>query len=424
MTAEAPHSSLTDSHTGTAVVDPGCYGGGGPLSADAFLSLGSMEGIYTQIVARSETVAAAKATRALLWPGYLAAGVVALLASLIHYLPIAPFAVASGVGVRHPVSAAIIAILVGLIVRNTFTLPESINAGCKRTVRKVIPLAIVCMGAGLNFTHLISVGLTALLITVVCIAVAIAAGYYAAKLFGLSTKTSLLLGAGTGICGNSAIVAVAPLIDAKDDDVVLSVGTVNLFGLLAMFTWPIVGSQLALSSDQFGVWSGTSIHAVPQVVAAGFAHSADAGTMATLVKLVRVVFLAPIVFVFAVIYAKRHRRTESHESDRLAVRYFRLVPWFVTGFVIFALLNTFGLIPSLNFELTGYLTGTPRLVSVSVSETLTTIGKLLLMLAMAAIGLEVNVRQLTAVGGRVIAAGLVSTVVLGATSLTLIAILM
>jgi len=410
MTSQAPH--LTDKSAGaptTYVVS---------LTPDAFLSLGCMEGMFDSIVSPVQPEVQPTA-RGIHWPGYTMAACVAGLAYGIHFLPVAPFAVLSETGMRRPVSAAIIAVLIGLVLRNALALPDSIKPGCKSAVKKVIPVAIVFMGAGLNFTAIASIGLTALAITVACLILAIGASYYIGRMLGLGPKTSLLLGAGTGICGNSAIVAIAPLIDAEDDDVVLSVGTVNLLGLVAMLALPAIGGWMTLDNDAFGVWSGTSIHAVPQVVAAGFAFSPEAGSLATLVKLVRVALLAPVVCVLAVWHAKRHSNPQDQQG-KLAIHYARLVPWFVWGFIAFALLNTLGLIPTLSFPLADLVSGGTHDVTVSLAATFKTLGKILLTVAMAAIGLEVNVRQLAGVGGRAITAGLFSTIALAGVSLGLI----
>lgn len=334
-------------------------------------------------------------SKSAIWPSCLLATTVALFAYLVHFAPFTPFTISGDAGIRHPVSAAMLAILIGLVVRNTMSMPNSLIAGCKTVVRKSIPLAILCTGAGLNLAHLVSVGPTVLSITLTCVALAITVAYSVGRLFGLSHKTAMLLGAGTGICGNSAIVAVAPLIDAEEDDIALSVGAVNLLGLLAMLVLPVLGGWISIGSEEFGVWAGTSIHAVPQAVTAGFALGPDAGAMATLVKLVRVTMLAPMVFI---VVALRIRN-----SDEQRISYVGLIPWFVWGFLAFAILGTFGLIPT-----------------TEISQA----GKVLLTLAMSAIGLGVDVRHFAEVGGRVIAAGLVSTVALIAVSLTLITLLM
>ena len=326
------------------------------------------------------------------WVPCLLATAVTLFAYLVHFAPFAPFTVPGG---GHPISTAMIAILIGLVVRNTTGMPLTLVAGCKTVVRRSIPLAILCTGAGLNLAHLMSVGPTVLSITLACVMFATASTYFIGRLFGLGHKTAILLGAGTGICGNSAIVAVAPLIDAEDDDIALSVGAVNLLGLLAMLTLPALGSWLSIGGEEFGVWAGSSIHAVPQAVTAGFALGPEAGAMATLVKLVRVAMLAPMVFVVA---ALRLRGSGERRTSCVG-----LIPWFVWGFLACATLGTFGLIPT---------------------TTISAAGKTLLTLAMSAIGLGVDIRHFTSVGGKAIAAGLVSTVTLAAASLMLITLLM
>src|SRR6266700_3556718 len=214
------------------------------ISTEALLSLDSMEGVYSLPVVEKKVEQPKAAKRDSVWPGYYLTALTAAIAYCVHYLPFAPFRIAGDSGVRRPISSAIVATL---------------------------------------------------------------AASYSGRLFGLWPKTALLIGAGTAICGNSAIVAVAPLIDAADEDVTLSVGTVNVMGLLLMFLLPLAGGVLKLSDEAFGVWAGSTIHAVPQVVAAAFAYSQKAGTLATLVKLVRVTLLAPFVIVLMLIYARRRK---------------------------------------------------------------------------------------------------------------------
>ncbi len=419
MTAEAP--CLVGEESRSAVVLPGS--GGQPLSQDAFLSLGCMEGIYDQIVVPVAPATAVAEPAPALARGYLLAGMVALIAYVVHFLPVAPFAVAAESGVRHPVSAAILAILVGVLIRNVAAVRMSASAGCRHIVRKLIPFSVVCMGAGLNLGQIASVGAAALVITVLCVVTALVASYYLGRALGLGPKTAMLIGAGTGICGNSAIVAVAPLLDADDDDVVLSIGTVNLFGLLAMLCWPLIGGLVGMAERTFGVWSGASIHAVPQVVAAGFAYGSEAGTVATAVKLVRVTMLAPVVFILALLYA-RHHAGEGGARAKLDVCYTRLVPWFVWGFVALAVVNSLGLIPMITFTPSAFLAAAGDPVSVSLGKVITTAGKVILTLAMAAIGLEVNVRRLMGIGGRAMATGAAATAIVGGVGLGLIFLLM
>jgi uncharacterized integral membrane protein (TIGR00698 family) len=331
--------------------------------------------------------------------------------------------VASITGVRRPISTAIIAILAGVLIRNLLPVPGSIVEGCKVIVRKAVPLTIVLTGAGLNLALLTTIGVRALAITVFCIALATAAAYYCGRWFGLWPKTALLIGAGTAICGNSAIVAVAPLIDASDEDVTLSVGTVNVMGLLLMFLLPLAGGALGLADEAFGVWAGSTIHAVPQVVAAAFAYSQKAGTLATLVKLVRVTLLAPFMIALMLIHA-RQRKAGGAGHAPVTVHYSRFVPPFVWGFLVVALLNTANLIPTLQFHVAPWVTGQARDFSLSSASLLSEAGNILLTLAMAAMGLEVSVRRLAKVGGPAILTGLAAALILCLASLALIKMLL
>ena len=337
------------------------------------------------------------------WQGYALTALVAAIAYGIHYLPFPPFQV----GNRYPVSAAIIAIVGGVLVRNVLPLPGAAVDAAKGLARKLIPMTIVLTGAGLNLARVATVGSRALIITVICICVSMGVTIWLARVFKVWFRTALLIGAGTAICGTSAIVAVAPLIEAEDQDLMLSIGTVNILGLLLMFVLPAVGGLLHLRDDAFGVWAGTSIHAVPQVVAAGFAYSASAGALATLVKLVRVTLLAPFLFVLGFAYAKRH-------GSAVSIRYARLVPSFVYGFLALSLGNTLGLLPVLQF----------RFGSAPLADLLTNLGELFLTLSMAAMGLEVNVRFLARTGGRAVLTGAAASVVLCIASLLLIRLLL
>lgn len=375
----------------------------GYISDEALLSLDSMEGIHELPRAAVRNKEPRGGWWRASWNGYALAALVAALSYAIHYLPFPPFRVGS----RYPVSAAIIAIVGGVLIRNVLPLPGAAVDAAKGLARRLIPLTIVLTGAGLNLARVATVGSTALAITVICIVVSMAATIWLARLFGVWFRTGLLIGAGTAICGTSAIVAVAPLIEAEDQDLMLSIGTVNILGLALMFVLPAVGGLLHLRDDAFGVWAGTSIHAVPQVVAAGFAYSANAGALATLVKLVRVTLLAPFLFVLGYAYARRG-------GSAVAIRYSRLVPPFVYGFLALSLANTLALLPVLQFHFGAY----------PLSDLLTNLGEMFLTLSMAAMGLEVNVRFLARTGGRAVLTGALASVVLCTVSLVLIHLLL
>jgi uncharacterized integral membrane protein (TIGR00698 family) len=341
------------------------------------------------------------------WWAYIPAILLTGVAYGVHFLPVVPFRVVGASGARYPVSAAIIAIVAGLLARNLLPLPAAAIESAKGLARRVIPITIVLTGAGLNLVRVSSVGSTALIITVVCMAVAMGATIWIARLLGVGRKTGLLIAAGTAICGTSAIVAVAPLIEAEDEDLMLSIGTVNILGLQLMFLLPALGGVLHLRNDAFGVWAGTTIHAVPQVVAAGFAYSVQSGSLATLVKLVRVTLLAPFLFVLGLLHARSR-------GPAIPVQYARLIPRFIYGFLALSLLNTLSLFPVLQFRFGAY----------PLSDLLGSLGELLLTLSMAAMGLEVNVRFLARIGATAVLTGTLASAILVLASLLLIRLLL
>src|SRR5260370_4995190 len=262
-----------------------------PMSSEVLLSLDSMEGVYTL---PEEIIEAPKKKPLPVWPGVLMATGAAALGFAVHYLPFAPFQVVTEYGVRRPISSSAAAIFWGMLVRNLWH-SSVVVEGAKKVVKRTLPATIVLTGVSLNLTSIASVGLTAFRITVTCIAATTLSSWYLGKLFGIRPKTSLCIGAGTAICGTSAIVAAAPLIQAEEEDITLAVGAINLLGLALMFLLPMAGGALHLSDAQFGVWAGASVHAVPQAVAAGFAYDPSAGTLATRGNVMRVGMSAPLL---------------------------------------------------------------------------------------------------------------------------------
>ncbi len=373
------------------------------IPLEALRSLDCMEGSYTRPVAEIKPPKAFPRKASPL-AGYILALAVTILAYGIQYLPFPPFRVTGAAGVRHPLSAAIIAMLLGIAVRNLVRLPVYVIESARGMPHRVIPTSIVLTGAGLNLTAIAAIGIRALLITLACLTVAMASSIWLGTVTRLVRKTAILIGAGTAICGTSAIVAVAPLIQAEDHDVLLAIGTVNILGLLFMFALPFLGTLLKLSDQAFGVWAGTSIHAVPQVLAAAFSYSPAAGALATLVKLVRVALLAPLIFVLGIWHSRQAGARQAQ------IHYHRLVPAFVWGFLLLASLNTAEVLPVLQFRFGAY----------STSGLLTNVGELFLAISMAAMGLEVNIVQFSKVGGRAMLVGTLAGLTLLATSLLLI----
>ena len=337
------------------------------LSAEAYASLDSMEGIE---LPRPRTSAP---SRAGVWTrlGLLAALCIAAAAWGVHLL-------------FPPVSAAILAIVLGAVVRNSITLPPALIDDCKGLVKRVIPITIVLTGASVNLTEVARVGAPSLAVILAAVVCGCAIAVLAGRMIAISRNAALLVGCGTAICGTSAIIASAPIIGADDDDLLLSVSTINILGLVVMFTLPSIGAAIHLSQQSFGIWAGVTVHAVPQAITTGFAYSAQSGALATLVKLVRVTLLAPFLIVLALVVSRKGQARLSWTT---------LLPRFIWGFLALALCNTLHLFPDLSFHppfSTGWFA--------PLNTILTQLAEVLLTLSMAAMGLEVNLRFLLRTG--------------------------
>lgn len=345
-----------------------------------------MEGLDAPAPGAAVYVTRSPAKAAPEWSGYAASASVAGAAYLAHTY-------------YAPVSSAILAILLGTLIRNLSLVPAHVLGGCKSLVKRTIPATIVLTGATLNLADLAK-GAPYLAVVIAAVFVGTAAAVVAGRILGASHKTSMLIGAGTSICGNSAIVAAAPVLRAADDDLLLSVGTINVIGLVIMLVLPLAGAALSMPPESFGVWAGATVHAVPQAVTTGFAFGPEAGALAALVKLVRVSLLAPYVLLLAL----RIRRTEQMSGK---VRYVSLIPPFLWGFAAFAVIRTLALWPELVFQPLGAV----QPLRIDVAPALATLGNVLLTLSMAAMGLEVNLRHLVRTGGPAMVTGIVTSLV-------------
>lgn len=330
----------------------------------------------TATTAPNQTVRRAGSTR-LLW-GLCLSVAIAIGAMWIGELPFAPL---------EPV---MLAILLGMLIANVIALPAVLQPGIKFTVKKLLPVGIILLGARLNLRDIAKVGTPGILLSVATIVIALLMFAVFVKLQWIPRKLGVLLGVGTAICGGTAIVATAPVIDAEDSDVSFAVATVTVLGLVAMFLLPVLGHALVMTDQAFGIWAGLSIHQTPQVVASGFSFSPRAGENATIVKLARVSLLAPVVTAIGVLYARRKAAGASLGAARLI----KLFPIFVLGFLLMALLRTMGWLPQ------------------PVVTWCDKISRFLIVVAMAAVGLETTFASLRRTGLRPFVLGAVASIVI------------
>lgn len=318
-------------------------------------------------------------------------------------IPVWPFTLQDG---RHPIEPVMLAIIFGMIFSNVWHLPKSCGSGIKFSVKKLLPLGIIFLGARLNFQSIIKVGAVSVCLTLMETIVAFSLMLWLSRRLKLPRKLGLLLGVGTAICGGTAIVATAPVIEADEKDTVFGVATVTLLGLIWMFVLPVLGSALGLTDKAFGVWAGLSIHQTPQVIAAGFAYSAKAGGTATIVKLARVCLLAPVVFIVGWLHAQGE--PGAHHVKK-KVNYLRLFPMFVFGFLAMALLRTNNWLPELHFTDPVFFSHGQH--AAQLADTFDQISKYCIVISMAGVGLETKFVAMKQTGLKPFLASLITALV-------------
>jgi uncharacterized integral membrane protein (TIGR00698 family) len=298
----------------------------------------------------------------------------------------------------HPyIEALVFAILLGCAVR-TFWQPGAIwREGIALSAKGLLEFAVMLLGASISFAAIVESGPALLGGIVTTVIAALIASYATSRALGLPQRISILIACGNSICGNSAIAAVAPVIGADADDIASSIAFTAILGVVVVLALPLLIPLLRLSETQYGVLAGLTVYAVPQVLAAMVPISPLSAQIGTLVKLVRVLMLGPVVILLSLL---RTRLKVSSGSTHLDWR--RLVPWFIVGFLLLAAMRSFGLIP--HFFLKPMATAVSWLTIVS----------------MAALGLGVDVRVVSRVGGPVTFAVVVSLIVLLAISIALI----
>ncbi len=299
-----------------------------------------------------------------------------------------------------------VAIVLGMIAANVLPLPRLLQPGLKFTTKKLLPLAIILLGARLNFHDLISVGAQAMAMSVGTIVLGVGLFVLFIERGWVPRKLGLLLGVGTAICGGTAIIAAAPVIDADEKDVTFSIATVTLCGLAAMFLFPLAAQLMHLSDRAFGIWAGLSIQQTPQVIAAGFAYSQPAGETATIVKLARVCLLAPVLLLVGWQTAR-----DGHNAGR-RVQVLQVFPTFVLGFLAMALLHTASLLPDLTVRLSSSAALGAGSHDVSLVHLCEGVSKFLLVAAMAAVGLETRFSALRKTGFRPLLMGFSASVII------------
>lgn len=314
-------------------------------------------------------------------PGLCAAAAVAALAVLLDRAQI-------GLTGRAWIESLVAAIILGTAIHTGFGLSPSLRPGIRIASRIPLEIAIVLLGASASLQAIGGAGIAIVATVAGIVVLALFAGYGLGRLLGLPERTALLVSCGNAICGNSAIAAAAPVIGAKPEEVAASIAFTAALGVVAVVCLPLVGVLSGLAGSRYGFLAGMLVYAVPQVLAATATAGSSAVQTALLIKLMRVLMLGPVLFLLSL-------RNRGEGSD---VPLHRTMPWFVLGFAGMMACRSLGLIPEAALPAMRATAG------------------VLTVLSMAALGLDVDLRKVLSAGGRVLAAGVLSLLVIGALS--------
>ena len=298
-----------------------------------------------------------------------------------------------------------LALVLGLAVGAAARMRPRLIPGATIASRYALRLGITLLGARLTLGQLLATGAASIIGIVVVVSVALLLGTWLARRLELVPPLSALITVGMAICGNSAILALSPIIGAKHRDTAYAVSTITIFGLIGVLLLPVVGRLLHMSDPVFGTWAGLAVNDTAQVVATGYAFSPGAGDIATVVKLTRNLAILPVLLGATWLVARSASEdssatTKGEGPSRLALLS-RAVPWFVVGFVVVAGLRSVGLL-----DVALPSGGT-------LADLCSTLAALLILVALAGVGIATDVRSLSAVGGRPFLLAAVMWVVIG-----------
>ena len=302
--------------------------------------------------------------RALL-PGLIFVGAISALATWMATLPVLA---------ALRISLLVVGILVGVVIGNTAgaKLPSALDAGRTFSAKRILRLAIVLYGFRITFGQIATLGWTVLLLDVLMVGLTLGIGALVGiRWLKMEVPTALMTAAGAAICGAAAVVATEPVVKAKSHQTAAAVATVVVFGTLAMFLYPLVYRTGLVPMDlpTFGVYIGATVHEVAHVVGAGEAVSPETADTAVIVKMTRVLLLAPALIIMGILLQR-----EKGPDQRMAI------PWFAVGFIVVAGINSLNLFPAV------------------VVQALIQLDTFLLTMAMTALGLSTVASQFKGMG--------------------------
>jgi uncharacterized integral membrane protein (TIGR00698 family) len=295
---------------------------------------------------------------------------IAILATVSYVIASLPIMATTGI------SSLVIAIILGIIFGNAWHHPVSWSPGIQFSAKRLLRIAIVLYGFKVSFQQIASVGFEALLIDILMVSFTLLAGYFAGrKLLRLDHDLSLLISVGAAICGAAAVLAVEDILKSEPYKAAVAVGTVVLFGTASMFIYPALqhAGLFGFSDNQFGIFAGASVHEVAQALVAGTNISSEAGKIAVIVKMMRVLLLVPVLFILSFMSNKDDTKSIDKKTNIT-------IPWFAIGFVAVIGFNSLHVLPSV------------------LVDYINQFDVILLTMAMGAIGIETKASKIRKVG--------------------------
>ena len=294
------------------------------------------------------------------------------------------------------INPLLISILIGIVIRNIFRLKRGFDPGIEFSVKKILRLSVILLGLRLSFFQVLDIGFRGIFILVLSSIGTLLFTCWLGSRLNINYRFAQLIAVGTSICGASAVVAAAPVIENSEEDLAYVVATITSLGTLAMVSYPILQGFIQLDFNEFGLWCGASIHEVAQVLAASFQIGTLSGEVATVAKLSRVLLIAPVLLILS------FQKKNYHNHEYTLTRIINFMPWFVVFFLLATLLNSLSLIP------------------IDIKILLVEFNHFLLSLAMAAVGLSTRLSKITKIGFKPFFLAILSWFFLSSVSLLLI----
>ena len=295
----------------------------------------------------------------------------------------------SGLIPYNLIGAGVFALIIGMLLNPLTAKYEILEKGFNFTSKQILRLAIILMGATLSFSQVVEVGKFSLFVMIFTLITAFGGGYLFGKLFKMNWKLSGLISAGTGICGGSAVAAIAQAIDAEDSDIAYAISATFIFDIVMVILFPIMGKYFGMSDLGYGLWTGTAVNDTSSVVAAGYAFSDIAGNFSVIVKLTRTLSIVPVVLIFSYINERLIRKAEEisvagdgtvaiHEKKKVDIK--KIFPWFILMFLGVVAIKSIGILPE------------------GLSSSISRISKFFMVMSLGAIGLKTNFKKLSKSG--------------------------